>query len=74
MEYLKKSNAPVAETDEKIQTAVKAMLARIADEGEAAVRGYALQFDNWEGDFILSDEKRARLIAQVPEQIGRAHV
>ncbi|WP_261841619.1 histidinol dehydrogenase [Aliamphritea ceti] len=68
MEYLKKSNAPVAETDEKIQTAVKAMLARIADEGEAAVREYALQFDNWEGDFILSDEKRARLIAEVPER------
>ncbi|WP_315980357.1 histidinol dehydrogenase [Aliamphritea spongicola] len=44
------------------------MLARIADEGEAAVRDYAMQFDNWEGDFILSDEKRAQLIAQVPEQ------
>lgn len=68
MEYLKKSNAPVAKTDEQIQTAVKAMLARIADEGEEAVKAYAQQFDNWEGDFILSDEKRARLIAEVPER------
>ena len=68
MEYLKKSNAPVAENDERIHVTVKTMLARIDSEGESAVREYAAQFDNWQGDFILSDEKRAALIAQVPEQ------
>ncbi|MGB0468743.1 MAG: histidinol dehydrogenase [Pontibacterium sp.] len=68
MEYLKKSTAPVAENDERIQATVKNMLARIADEGESAVREYAAQFDNWQGEFILSDEKRAELIARVPEQ------
>lgn len=68
MEYLKQSNAPVAANDERIQETVKTMLARIEAEGEAAVRDYAAQFDNWQGDFILSDERRAELIAQVPEQ------
>lgn len=68
MEYLKKSNAPVAANDERIHATVKTMLARIDSEGESAVREYAAQFDNWQGDFILSDEKRAALIAQVPEQ------
>ncbi|GGK72103.1 histidinol dehydrogenase [Amphritea balenae] len=68
MEYLKKSTAAVAENDERIQATVKTMLARIDTEGEAAVREYAAQFDNWQGDFILSDAKRAELIAQVPEQ------
>ena len=55
-------------TDERIQTTVKGMLARIEAEGESAVREYAAQFDNWQGDFVLSDDKRAELIAQVPEQ------
>lgn len=68
MEYLKKSNAPVAANDERIQGTVKTMLARIEADGESAVREYAAQFDNWQGDFILSDAKRAELIARVPEQ------
>ncbi len=58
----------MAENDERIHQTVKAMLAKIESEGEAAVREYAAQFDQWEGDFILSDEKRAQLIEQVPEQ------
>ena len=69
MEYLKKSTAPVAESDARIQATVQTMLNRIDKEGESAVREYASQFDNWQGDFILSDEKRAALIAQVPEQV-----
>ncbi|MGQ7847283.1 histidinol dehydrogenase [Granulosicoccus sp. 3-233] len=68
MEYLKKSNAPVAANDERIQDTVKTMLARIEADGESAVRDYAAQFDNWQGDFILDDAKRAELIARVPEQ------
>lgn len=68
MKYIKKSNAPVAKSDAQIQQTVKEMLDRIANEGENAVRGYAAQLDGWQGDFILSDSKRAELIAQVPEQ------
>ncbi|MGH1539658.1 MAG: histidinol dehydrogenase [Arenicella sp.] len=68
MKYIKKSTAAVAESDNNIQATVKSMLAKIEQEGESAVREYAAQFDQWEGNFILSNEKRAELIAQVPEQ------
>ncbi len=71
MEYLKKATAVVADSDERIRATVENMLARIGEEGESAVREYASQFDNWRGDFILSDEKRAELIARVPEQVRR---
>ncbi|MEL0624809.1 histidinol dehydrogenase [Marinomonas arenicola] len=71
MEYLKNavSGAVVADEDEKIQAAVKTMLHRIQEEGEEAVKAYALQFDNWQGAFILSDEKRQALIASVPQSV-----
>ncbi|MEL0614549.1 histidinol dehydrogenase [Marinomonas arenicola] len=71
MEYLKNavSSAVVADEDEKIQAAVKTMLHRIQEEGEEAVKAYALQFDNWQGAFILSDEKRQALIASVPQSV-----
>ena len=71
MEYLKKaiSDAAVADEDERVQVAVKAMLQRIEKEGEEAIKAFALQFDNWQGDFILTDEKRDALIASVPQSV-----
>lgn len=68
MIYLKQSSAPVKERDQSIQATVVQMLAEIDKNGEQAVRDYALQFDDWSGDFILSDKKRAALIDAVPEQ------
>lgn len=68
MEYIKQATAQVAEADERIQQTVKTMLQHIDEAGESAVKAYAKQFDHWEGEFILSEEKRAKLIAQVPEQ------
>lgn len=71
MEYLKHavSDSVIADEDEKIQAAVKSMLQRIQTEGEDAVRAFALQFDNWQGDFVLSDEKRDAIIAGVPQSV-----
>lgn len=69
MEYIKRAKIPTAEQDSRIQQTVKDMLARITHEGESAVRHYAAEFDAWQGDFILSDEQRAELIAQVPESV-----
>lgn len=71
MEYLKKavSDAVIFDEDEKIQATVKAMLQRIKDEGEVAVRAFAKQFDNWQGEFVLSDGKRQSLIAEVPRSV-----
>ena len=71
MEFLKQavSEAAIVDEDEKIQATVKAMLQRIKDEGEVAVREFAQQFDNWQGEFVLSDEKRQALIAEVPQSV-----
>jgi len=71
MEYLKQavSDTDIVDEDEKVQATVKAMLHRIKDEGEVAVRALAKQFDNWQGEFILSDEKRHALIAEVPRNV-----
>ncbi|WP_407333959.1 histidinol dehydrogenase [Enterovibrio sp. 27052020O] len=71
MEYLKRAEreADVQTDDERIQQVVKDMLTKIRREGTAAVEEYAMQFDNWQGDFVLSDEKRAALIASVPQGV-----
>jgi len=71
MEFLKQavSEAAIVDEDEKIQATVKAMLQRIKDEGEVAVREFAQQFDNWQGEFVLSDEKRQALITEVPQSV-----
>ncbi|HSP56707.1 MAG TPA: histidinol dehydrogenase [Halomonas sp.] len=64
-------SAQAAETvtaeDLRITTAVRDMLDDIRARGEVAVREYAEKFDGWKGDFVLSDDKRQRLIATVPQ-------
>ena len=62
------ASAGVEAEDQRVTEAVSAMLDDIHQRGESAVREYAEKFDNWSGDFILSDEKRQKLIAQVPQQ------
>ncbi|MCP4455617.1 MAG: histidinol dehydrogenase, partial [Planctomycetes bacterium] len=48
---------------------VKEILADIEANGENAVINLAKKFDNWDGDFILSPEKKQKLIDQVPDRI-----
>ena len=71
MEYLKRAAAEdeVAQEDERIQAVVKDMLARIKQQGEPVVREYAKQFDQWQGDFVLSEQKKLALIEQVPQRV-----
>lgn len=68
MEYIKRSAIETAAEDTRIREAVEAMLADIRANGESAVEGYAREFDNWTRPFVLSDEKKARLIARVADQ------
>ncbi len=67
MQYVKRAEADPEAEDRKINEAVETMIARIRDEGEDAVRAYAREFDSWEEDFILGDEKKASLIAEVSD-------
>lgn len=71
MEYLKRAaaEAEVAQEDERIQATVKDMLAKIKRDGESAVREYAKKFDSWQGEFVLTEEKKQALVAQVPQRV-----
>ncbi len=68
MEYIKKAEAVAESENLQIRSAVENMIAKIRSEGEGAVRQFARDFDKWEGDFVLSEEKKARLISQVTDQ------
>ena len=68
MEYIKRAGKSPEADDARVAQAVAEMLAKIRAEGEEAVRHYARQFDKWEADFVLSDEKKAQLIASVPQR------
>lgn len=69
MEYVKKASAVSEEEDAAIRDVVESVLKDIDKRGETAVREYAEKFDNWTGDFVLSPDKKARLIASVPESV-----
>ncbi len=69
MEFIKKALAPEGAADRSIRDAVAAMLETIESGGEAAALALAEALDGWSGDVVLSDEKRAALIAQVPAQV-----
>jgi sulfopropanediol 3-dehydrogenase len=67
MQHIKRAEANPEAEDRKIRMSVEAMIARIREQGEDAVRSYAREFDGWEGDFVLTREKKASLIAEVSD-------
>lgn len=69
MEYIKKAQKSFEQASSEKRDTVEKILLDIELRGETAVRELAEKFDNWHGDFILSDEKKAKLIAQVPENV-----
>lgn len=69
MEYIKKARATAESKSESIRGAVQDILQDIELRREAAVRELAKKFDNWDGDFILSEEKKAKLISSVPDNV-----
>ena len=69
MEYIKRAPTPPDESDIQIRQTVETILTDIEQNGEAAVLQYASELDNWDGDVILSKEKRSELIKEVPNQI-----
>lgn len=69
MEYIKKALKTAESDTQKIRTIVQEILTDIEKTREAAVIELAKKFDGWEGEFILSPEKKQRLIDSVPETI-----
>lgn len=69
MEYVKRAALSFEQASEEKRRVVKDLLDDIRMRGETAVREMAKKFDGWHGDFILSPEDKAKLIAQVPERV-----
>jgi sulfopropanediol 3-dehydrogenase len=69
MLQLKQPALSSEESDRRVRESVEAMLEDIDKRGEFAIRELAKKFDGWEGDFVLSDEKKQGLIDSVPQQV-----
>ncbi len=68
MEWLKRRQLDIESEGRKVRAAVETILADIRARGEEEVRALAKRFDGWTGDFVLSEEKKRALIAQVTER------
>lgn len=68
MEIIKRPLIEKEDEDSRVRDTVEKMLARIRTEGEAAVIDYAKTLDDWGAPFVLTEEKKQRLIAQVTDQ------
>jgi sulfopropanediol 3-dehydrogenase len=69
MLHFKKPELSPEDSDREVRASVEVMLDDIRARGEDAIRELAARFDNWQGDFVLTDEKRQRLIDSVPEAV-----
>ncbi|MEL6769144.1 MAG: histidinol dehydrogenase [Pseudomonadota bacterium] len=68
MEQLKKPTAEPEAADRMVRERVEDMLAKLRQGREDVALGYARDLDKWEGDPVLSDAKKASLIATVPQR------
>lgn len=69
MLQLKKPKQQAEASDRQVRATVEAMLEDIGQRGETAVSELALKFDNWQGDFVLSAQKKQELIDSVPDAV-----
>ena len=67
--FLKKAQKTSATDESDVRTSVQSMLDELRTGGEARVREFALEFDQWEGDIVLSQKDWESAIEQVPEQL-----
>lgn len=71
MIYIKKAELSADENSDSARQVVVEIMRDINRRGEDAVRELAAKFDGWTREFVLSPEKRADLIARVPEPVKR---
>jgi sulfopropanediol 3-dehydrogenase len=69
MIYLKKATKTAEADSHDVRDLVQVMLARIALQGEEAVRDYSRTFDKWEGDLIVSPGALKAAADQVPARL-----
>lgn len=69
--YLKKSVKTLTTETDNAQQVVATMLAEIGLNGEGAVRDYARQLDQWEGEIVIPLADIEQRCAEVPELVRR---
>lgn len=69
MEFIKGATKNAESNSMVIREKVAAILKEIEENGEESVRKMAREYDSWDGDFILSEKKKQRLIDAVPGQV-----
>lgn len=69
MEYFKQAPKKTDLANVEIRAQAAQLLSQIKDGRESAVYELAKRYDGWEGDFVLSEEKKAHLISRVPPQV-----
>jgi sulfopropanediol 3-dehydrogenase len=58
------------EADKKVRELVETMLEKVANEGDAAVREYSVNLDNWSPEsFKVSKEQALEIISSLPTQV-----
>lgn len=67
--YLKKADKTPETESAQAQKVVTEMLARIAADGEDAVRHYAQALDKWDGPILVTREEMDARAAEVPAQV-----
>lgn len=69
MEFIKEASPKQSQVNRQLTEVVQTILDDIASQGEKAALAYARQFDNWTSAIVLSKEKKAELLSQVPADI-----
>ena len=69
MIYLKQALTTPETDHQDVRDLVQVMLARIAVEGETAVRDYSRTFDKWEGDLVVTRDHLAAAADQLPVRL-----
>lgn len=69
MEFIKEASPKQSQVNRQLTEVVQTILDDIASQGEKAALAYARQFDNWTSAIVLSKEKKAELLSQVPAAI-----
>jgi sulfopropanediol 3-dehydrogenase len=65
-----KEAKPVTEQDvQQLQDTVSAILKKVRDEGDEALRFYAKKFDNYEKPFLVTPEEAAKVKDVLPPEV-----
>jgi sulfopropanediol 3-dehydrogenase len=68
-EYLKKAKKMASESVSEVRKTVQEILNNIEKNGEVAAKEYALKFDKYEGNLILTPDEILEANAKVPQKI-----